>query len=69
MVLSIFDNIYLYLSNKYNKIVRNHSGLIWIVVLSIVLYFGYAFYCTSRGYTFSGVANFFNGGVSIGCYK
>ena len=69
MVLSIFDNIYLYLSNKYNKIVRNHSGLIWIVVLLIVLYFGYAFYCTSRGYTFSGVANFCNGGVSIGCYK
>ena len=69
MVLSIFDNIYLYLSNKYNKIVRNHSGLIWIVVLLIVLYFGYAFYCTSRGYTFSGVANLFNGGVSIGCYK
>ena len=69
MVLSIFDNIYLYLSNKYKKIVRNHSGLIWIVVLLIVLYFGYAFYCTSRGYTFSGVANFFNGGVSIGCYK
>lgn len=69
MVLSIFDNIYLYLSNKYNKIVRNHSGLIWIVVLLIVLYFGCAFYCTSRGYTFSGVANFFNGGVSIGCYK
>ncbi|ATZ03843.1 hypothetical protein SSUR61_0429 [Streptococcus suis R61] len=68
MVLSIFDNIYLYLSDKYNKIVRNHA-LIWIFVLLIVLYFAYAYYCTSRGYTFSGMANFFNGGVSIGCYK
>lgn len=42
MVLSIFDNIYLYLSNKYNKIVRNHA-LVWIFVLLIVLYFAYAF--------------------------
>lgn len=61
MVLNIFDSIDLYLSNKHTTF--------WIFVLLIVFYFGYAYYCTSRGYNFSGIANFFSGGVNIGCYR
>lgn len=69
MVLNIFDSIDLYLSNKHTTTVRNHAALFWIFVLLIVFYFGYTYYCTSRGYNFSGIANFFSGGVNIGCYR
>lgn len=42
------------LQNKYENIIIN-KWFIWVIlILVIILYFAYAFYCTSRGYSFNG---------------
>lgn len=68
MMATLFNNFYLDLMTKNEKEIKNH-GLFWFFVLLAVLYFGYAFFCTSRGFNFYGLGGFFRGGVRIGCWK
>lgn len=68
MILNVFENLYLYLSQKYEDKISNQY-FIWVFVLFVVLYFAYAFYCTSIGYNFSGSLSFTWKGVNIGCYR
>lgn len=68
MMSNLLQNMYFNLANKYSKEVRNQAW-IWVIVLLVALYFAYGFYCTTRGYNFSGVAQIFRGSVRIGCYR
>lgn len=43
-----------YLSVKYSNIVRNKWFWLVFALLVLIGVFAYAFYCTSRGYSFSG---------------
>lgn len=48
-------NLYLsLLDSKYEKVIQNKW--VWVVVafVAVIGFFAYAFYCTSRGYSFSG---------------
>lgn len=68
MMTTLFNNFYLSLMSKNEENIKNHA-IVWFFVLLAILYFGYAFYCTSRGYNFYGIGSFFKGGVTIGCWK
>ncbi len=57
-----------YLVMKYQNTIRNR-GIIWILVLSAVLFFSYAYYCTSRGYNFTGMLRWAPTFVEIGCRR
>lgn len=63
----LFDMYYQYLVAKYEKVVVNEWAVLVIVALALIAYFGYAFYCTSRGYTFAGINNIFRGQIQIKC--
>ncbi|GAA2966351.1 hypothetical protein [Ligilactobacillus murinus] len=67
MVLSPLIALQVYLETKYHAVVKNKSPIIWIVVLVVALMFAYAFYCTSRGYSFTGQIKFSAPFVKIGC--
>lgn len=56
-----------YLENRYHYFVKNKSPIIWIVVLIAAVAFAYAFYCTSRGYSFTGQVRFAPPLLKIGC--
>lgn len=56
-----------YLENRYRYFIKNKSPIIWIVIAVVALVFAYAFYCTSRGYSFTGQIRFAFPFVKIGC--
>ncbi|WP_255323642.1 hypothetical protein ACLZHR_18770 [Priestia aryabhattai] len=70
-LLSWFNNVINQLENKYQRVIENKS-LIWVIVLiAVVGGIAYAFYCTSRGYTFSGKFKLHwpkIWDIGIGCY-
>lgn len=68
MMTTLFNNVYLSLMSKNETEIKNHA-VYWFAVLFAILYFGYAFYCTSRGYNFYGISHFFRGGVVLGCWR
>ncbi len=52
-----------YINYNKNDKVRNYAAaIIWFIVIAVVVY---AFYCTSKGYSFGVVANPFR----VGCYS
>ncbi|MGT2913043.1 hypothetical protein [Streptococcus criceti] len=53
---------------KYQEIIRDCT-IIWILVLLAVLFFSYAYYCTSRGYNFTGMLKWSPTFVEIGCRR
>lgn len=66
MALNVFENLYLYLSQKYGDKISNQY-YIWFFIPFTLLFFAYAFYCTSRGYSFTGTIRYLLTGVSIAC--
>ena len=58
-----------YLAMKFQDIIRNRGAIIWVLVLLTVLFFSYAYYCTSRGYSFTGKLKWSPTFVEIGCRR
>ncbi|AZZ61236.1 hypothetical protein DSM07_08035 [Oenococcus sp. UCMA 16435] len=46
------------LTNKYESVIRNKWFWIIVVLMIVIGYFSYAYYCTSRGYNFQGGIKF-----------
>lgn len=64
ITIGVFLFIQSYLENRYRYFIKNKSPIIWIVIAVV---FAYAFYCTSRGYSFTGQIRFTFPFVKIGC--
>ncbi len=60
------------LESKYHNVVKN-KWIIWLIILIALLgSIGYAFYCASKGYNFSGQVRWHVPkitDISIGCTK
>jgi len=65
---AVLDQTSSFLMKKVFDLQENKAW-VWVLVFIAVLFFAYAWYCTSKGYDFSGYVKKGSNWVKIGCVK